>query len=60
MRAFVGKPNSDCVPHLWSYATAREVILRAAGATTTAEAERRALLMIKSVMYHSFNVSGQH
>jgi gentisate 1,2-dioxygenase len=46
MRAFDGTPNTECVPHHWDYKTSREVMMRAEGATTTAEAERRALLMI--------------
>ncbi|GAA5999694.1 cupin domain-containing protein [Rhodotorula paludigena] len=46
MRAFDGKPNSACVPHKWEYAIARDIVLRSACATTPAEAERRALLML--------------
>lgn len=42
---FAPEPNPAAVPHLWRYAELRPLVLEAAAAISTAEAERRVLVL---------------
>lgn len=39
------EPASDCIPHMWRYRTARDLLLESGGLITAKEAERRVLIL---------------
>lgn len=40
-----GEPQSGCVPHMWRYQTARDLLLESGGLISAKEAERRVLIL---------------